>query len=178
MGIATLKTSHTQEDDRALAQLASLSACAAWEKVVPSFQEESVPAKGAAYGGHELKTATYGFHVYGATAPAKYDIAGFGAELPSPGAILPISPGVKGCIGVADMLGALGTLETMETKPTEGPIKPARLREVRPAPELYSDLDLDRIKERAAELRAVSSDSEAISMVLGRSVQIVVHKDE
>ena len=178
MGIATLKTGHIPEGDRLLSQAKSLVNCASWEKVVPLSQEETVPAKGAVYGGHELRTATYGFHVYGATSPAKYDVVGFATELASPGAIFQVSPGVKGCVGVADMFGALGTADTMEAKPTEASATPSRLREVRPAPELYPDLDLDRIKERAAELRAASSDSEAISMVLGRSVQIVVDENE
>jgi hypothetical protein len=180
MGVVALKADHIPETDRLMEKVKSVSDWATWQKVVPSCRDETVPAKGGVYGRHGLATAAYGFHVYGATSPAIYDIVGFGAELSSPGATLQISPGTKGCVGVADMLGALGIVETMEAKPkkAEDSAKPARLREVRPAPELYLDLDLDRIKERAAELRAAPSDSEAISMVLGRSVQIVVHNDE
>lgn len=94
------------------------------------------------------------------------------------------APTLKGCIGLVDMVGALGLVEKMEAKPkvqakkAASSSETATLRAVRPAPELYPDLDLDRIQARAAELRAASSDSEAISMVLGRSVQIVIHSDE
>jgi hypothetical protein len=181
MNVAALKSDHIPETDRLMQKVKSVSEWAAWEKVVPSCSDEAVPAKGGVYGGHEqLLTAVYGFQTYGATAPARCDVVGFGAELPPPGAILQFSPGVKGCVGVADMLGALGIVEAMEATPKKAEAaKPARLREVRSAtPDLYPDLDLNRIKERVAELSAASSDSEAVSMVFRRSVQIVVHDDE
>lgn len=93
-----------------------------------------------------------------------------------------VSPVLTGCVRLVDMMSALDIVEMMEAKPKAQAKKVdasriTALREVRSAPELYADLDLDRIKERAAELRAASSDSAAISMVLGRSVQIVVHDE-
>lgn len=50
-------------------------------------------------------------------------------------------------------------------------------RQLRPAPELYPDLDIAGIEARARELRECATDSEAISQVLNQPVQ-VVHQAE
>jgi hypothetical protein len=183
MSNVTLKTGQVPETaDRLLEEVKSLSDWTACEKFMPTFREETVPAKGTIYEEHDFLTTAYGYYGPDATSPAKYDLVALDSGLPSPvgaGAIFQISSEVKGCVSVADMFGALGTVEKMEAKPkrTEDSAKTARLREVRPAPELYPDLDLDRIRARAAELSTASSDSEAVSAVLGRSVQIV-HQEE
>jgi hypothetical protein len=95
------------------------------------------------------------------------------------------APRAGNWLRASTLLCALGIVETMEgvkpkvqeMKKVAQPSLAARRRKLRPAQELYPDLDFERIRARVDELRGTSSDSEAVSRILGQSVQ-VVHQPE
>ncbi len=84
-------------------------------------------------------------------------------------------------VGHGGLLDVLDIVQTMEVakpkgKKLKGEVQmsaAARRRRLRPPSELYPDLDLERIQARVGELHETASTSEAVSLVLGRSVQIV-----
>lgn len=178
MSVNASKTVHFSEDDPVAEKIDAARGLSAWDEAVPPCWGGTAPTKGMIYGRYGHTTASYGFDMYGISWRSEHNPVVFGRGPLSHGVIFETLPELKGCIAVADMFATHGIVETMDAKHTEMSSGLARRREIRPAPELYPDLDLDRIKERAAELRAAPSDSDALSMVLGRSVQIVVHGDE
>jgi hypothetical protein len=83
--------------------------------------------------------------------------------------------------GQRGLFSILRIVETMEAaKPRGKELKgearisvAAQRRRLRPSSEVYPDLDLERIQARVGELHETASASEAVSLVVGRSVQIV-----